>query len=716
MRFLGYEKKLFKLAINGDTMRKKILVKGPALTRSGYGEQCRFALRALRKYEEFFDIYLEPLNWGQTGWLADDTEERNWMDGLVGKTIVHHQGKGQFDISLQVTIPQEWDNLAPVNIGYTAGTETTKISGQWIEKANVMDKIITVSDHTKHAFENSTYDVIDNKTGEKKSGFRCVTPLHTVNFATRNIEPSKLDVDFEYDFNFLVLAQWSVRKNIENTVRWFIEEFKDTEVGLVIKASTVNGSIMDSETTRKKLKDLIDDTKGKRKCKIYLLHGDLTDGELASLYQHPKIKSLINLAHGEGFGLPMFEAAQHELPVVAPSWSGHLDFLYAPKKEKKTNKIKMRPHFGRVEYTLQPIQDEAVWEPVLIKDSMWCFPRKLSYKKVIKDVYENYGRYKKQAKTLKKYIAENFSPEKQYKEFAELVYGEKMSLEAAEYVFVSDLFADEYVGGAELSLESLINKTPVSHTKIKSVAVTEKHTDFYKDSKWIFGNYSQLNLDVIDLLIKKNINYSIVEFDYKICKYRNLELHNLMEGKECDCVPGSHGETVTTFLKSASNIFFMSEEQMSIHLNLVKDLDQTKCTVLSSVFEDTVIDKIKDLREGRKGKKEDFWVVPTGQLWVKGADKAKEWCANNNLEFVELQNVSYMEALETLSRAKGLCFLPAGADTCPRMVIEAKLLGCELNLNDNVQHAKEKWFETQDLEETENYLRNVTNKFWEYVG
>ena len=243
---MGHKKELFELAINGDTMRKKILVKAPALTRSGYGEQCRFALRALRKYEEFFDIYLAPLNWGQTGWLADDTEERRWIDSLVGKAIVHQQNKGAFDLSLQVTIPQEWDQLAPVNIGYTAGTETTKISAQWIEKANIMDKIITVSDHTKHAFENSVYDVVVKDTGEHRSGFKCVTPLQTVNFATRDIQSTKLDIDFEYDFNFLVLAQWSPRKNIENTVKWFIEEFKDTEVGLVVKASTINGSIMDS--------------------------------------------------------------------------------------------------------------------------------------------------------------------------------------------------------------------------------------------------------------------------------------------------------------------------------------------------------------------------------------------------------------------------------------------------------------------------------------
>ena len=47
-------------------MRKKVLVRGPALTRSGYGEHTRFVLRSLRTYEDKFDIYLIAVNWGHT--------------------------------------------------------------------------------------------------------------------------------------------------------------------------------------------------------------------------------------------------------------------------------------------------------------------------------------------------------------------------------------------------------------------------------------------------------------------------------------------------------------------------------------------------------------------------------------------------------------------------------------------------------------------------
>ena len=46
------------MALDGGSMKKKILVRGPALSQTGYGEQCRFALRSLKSREDLFDIYL----------------------------------------------------------------------------------------------------------------------------------------------------------------------------------------------------------------------------------------------------------------------------------------------------------------------------------------------------------------------------------------------------------------------------------------------------------------------------------------------------------------------------------------------------------------------------------------------------------------------------------------------------------------------------------
>ena len=89
---------------------KRIIVRGPALTQSGYGEHTRFLLRSLRKYEDKYDIYVLPVNWGQTGWIHEDNEERRWIDEVIVKTQKEmRKPNPKFDISVQVTIPNEWE-------------------------------------------------------------------------------------------------------------------------------------------------------------------------------------------------------------------------------------------------------------------------------------------------------------------------------------------------------------------------------------------------------------------------------------------------------------------------------------------------------------------------------------------------------------------------------------------------------------------------------
>jgi hypothetical protein len=144
-----------------------------------------------------------------------------------------------FDMSIQVTIPNEWEKLAEVNVGVTAGIETNKIAPEWIQKAEIMDRIIVPSHHAKNVFESSrTYEATNEKTGEVDQRLIVArTPITVVPYPARPVEPADVKLDLDYDFNFLTVAQWGPRKNLENTIRWFLESFKDKEVGLVVKTS-----------------------------------------------------------------------------------------------------------------------------------------------------------------------------------------------------------------------------------------------------------------------------------------------------------------------------------------------------------------------------------------------------------------------------------------------------------------------------------------------
>ena len=409
--------------------KQTVLLRGPVLTRSGYGEQSRFALRALRSREDLFDIYIHPLQWGQTGWVSDSDEERLWIDQKVEKTISYIQNGGTFDLSVQVTIPNEFEKIAQKNIGYTAGIETTKIAPQWISPTNnVIDKLILVSNHSKDVFGRTEYPmVVEVATGQARSlqgeddpalsdpnfqraSMRNLVDTFAVNYPVKKYDDLKpLELNLPTKYNFLCVAQFGPRKNLSNTIKWFMEEFKDDEdVGLVVKTNIAKNCLIDREMCEGRLKSL-SALNPNRKCKIYLLHGDMTDKEMHEIYLNENISAALSLTHGEGFGLPLFEAAYMGTPVVAPGWSGQMDFLC--DKDGKEN-------FYNVAFDLAKVQDEVVWEGVITKDSAWAYPRESSAKSKMRECLNdvkagNTERFCTYAVEL----AERFEKEKMYKEF-----------------------------------------------------------------------------------------------------------------------------------------------------------------------------------------------------------------------------------------------------------------------------------------------------------
>lgn len=390
-------------------MKKKVLLKAPILTRSGYGEQSRFALRALRSREDLFDIYIHPLQWGHTSWVSEVDEEREWIDERIGDTIEYVQNGGNFDMSLQITIPNEWEKLASYNVGFTAGIETTRVAHEWILKANEMDSVIVVSNHAKDVFANTVYEAVDQNTNQRIE-LKLESPIESVNYPVKQYEDLKaLELDLEYDFNFVTVSQMGPRKNLENTIRWFIEEFKDEEVGLVVKTNVAKNCQIDREIVHGRLLSITKDPQyDNKKCRIYLLHGDLTDKEMHEIYLHPKIKSLVSLTHGEGFGLPIYEAAYTGVPVVATAWSGQLDFLVDEKGENK---------FYDVSFDLMPIPENVEWKGVIIKGSMWAYPRELSAKNKMRQCYEDVTNGIDNSCEYAKELKERFSNEKMYAAF-----------------------------------------------------------------------------------------------------------------------------------------------------------------------------------------------------------------------------------------------------------------------------------------------------------
>ena len=405
-------------------MKKKVLLVGPLLTRSGYGEQARFALRALRSREDLFEIFIRPITWGQTSWITDDTPERRWIDETIEKTIGFiHQG-GKFDISIQTTIPNEFENLATKNFGYTAGIETTLPSPTWVNQCNGMDGVIVVSNHSKNVLENARFEGVNEDTGEQIV-LESTARFDAVNYPVKTFDNlPDLNLELETSFNFLTVAQSGPRKNLVSSIKWFLEEFANEDVGLVVKTNVTKNSTMDRNICYNNITEIINQAGVQdRKCKVYLLHGNLTDEEMHALYVQDNIHALVAIPHGEGFGLPIFEAAYSGLPVVGIGWSGQCDFLY-------DRQIPPQPHFYEVAFDIRAVSAEAVWEDVIVKESGWAYARAHSAKEQMRTCYNDItnnveGSIASNAKSRAEQLAIDFCEENMYQRFISCIHNEE---------------------------------------------------------------------------------------------------------------------------------------------------------------------------------------------------------------------------------------------------------------------------------------------------
>ena len=283
----------------------------------------------------------------------------------------------------------------------------------------------------------------------------------------------------------------------------------------------------------------------------------------------------------------------------------------------------------------------------------------------------------------------------------------------ADVVFVSDYYVSDTVGGAELTTQALIDMQTATNADLRtfvmhSSSLTLPMLDrlIQKKKHLVFGNFSLINpnvfIEVIRAAVDKKLSYSVLEYDFKFCKYRSPLLHFKANNgaRECDCVGSDHSVFIEAFYKNAENMFWMSQKQRDIYCELFPSLSvissgNVGTTVLSSVFSETQINKLSSLREKYKdpSSRNNKVAILSSGTWIKGLEESKKYCVDHGYEIeLLLPTTDNNRFLEQLAHCSALCFLPLDWDTCPRLVIEAKLLGCKLLINENVLHAKEDWF------------------------
>lgn len=245
--------------------------------------------------------------------------------------------------------------------------------------------------------------------------------------------------------------------------------------------------------------------------------------------------------------------------------------------------------------------------------------------------------------------------------------------DTTDIIFVADFFVEDYPGGAELTSEALIKSCDMNIQKVHAKDLTMDILSIGARKHWIFSNCTSMNPNLIPSIMS-NLSYSIVEYDYKFCVYRSVEKHKHEAGSDCNCHEELHGKMMSAFFHGADTIWWMSEEQQNRYFARFPFLREKDSSVLSSVFDDDFFVKVKELREKYSSVKREGWIVLGSESWIKGAEDAEQWCKDNNKDYEVVWGLPYDDLLEKLAAAEGFVYLPRGGDTCPRMVIEAKLL------------------------------------------
>jgi len=247
------------------------------------------------------------------------------------------------------------------------------------------------------------------------------------------------------------------------------------------------------------------------------------------------------------------------------------------------------------------------------------------------------------------------------------------------FVFVSDFFIEQIVGGGELNDYEVCNiliKRGHDLQRINSHLFTKNDLD--KQRYYIISNFMNLKEEVKKSII--DYKYIIYEHDHKYIKTRNPALYK-------DFIAPKEQIVNEYFYKNALGVLCQSD----FHTNIIKkNLNIENIINLSgNVWS---IESLEFMRKISSIEKQNRTSILKSNTRHKNTSGAINYCVSKNEQYDLISDQDYYSFLSKMGKNRKFVFLPKTPETLSRICVEARMMNMSVAVNSLIGASKEKWY------------------------
>jgi hypothetical protein len=292
-------------------------------------------------------------------------------------------------------------------------------------------------------------------------------------------------------------------------------------------------------------------------------------------------------------------------------------------------------------------------------------------------------------------------------------------MKAPRTVFIADQFADSvrdsasrYPGGAEQTDEAILASAPWPIDRVTPRGATPDLLADY--DLHVVGNLETGGTSLLQALQRMG-RHVLFEHDVRIC-YRRGNFPGALDPihrwlGRCTC-PHRRWRPVVA---SALGMIFLTHRQVSVYHRNPFFRAPTLRVLGSSVFDRAFFERVERVGRSGLGTGRDGTCILQSVHRIKGTRQARSYCRARGIDPVVIRNLHPAAVLDLLQASRRFVFLPTHLEPAGRMPVEARFLGCEVVVNDNVGVTAEAWWRLPDAEALE-VLRDAGPRFWRLVA